>query len=152
MRDLIRRNRGQSELNPFERLVSDLFEPFGEQSTRQTWVPEVNIEETDEAYEVTAELPGIRKDEVQITVEQNLLSIGGERKWDEKQENRNFHRIERGYGRFLRTFALPQQVAADQVKATFEDGVLHVSVPKSETAKPRRVQITESIPKGKQIS
>lgn len=152
MRDLIRRNRGQSELNPFERLVSDLFEPFGEQALRQTWVPAVNIEETEEGYEVTAELPGLKKEDVNITVEQNLLTISGERKWNEEQENRNFHRVERGYGRFLRTFALPQQVAADQVRATFEDGVLHISIPKSEGAKPRRVQISESKPKGKQIS
>ncbi len=144
MRDLMRRNRGQSDLTPLERLVGDLFEPFGEQVLRPTWVPPVNIEETGDAYEVTAELPGMKPDDVNITLEQNVLTISGERKWTDEGDNRNFHRVERGYGRFLRTFALPQQVAADRVLAAYEDGVLRVTIPKAEGARPRRVQITAS--------
>lgn len=144
MRDLMRRNRGQSELNPLDRLFGDLLEPFGQGLSRQSWAPPVNIEETADAYEVTAELPGLRPDDVEITVEQNVLSISGERKWGDDAENKNFHRVERGYGRFLRTFALPHQVDGEQVQARFQDGVLNVSIPKAEGAKPRRIQISTS--------
>jgi HSP20 family protein len=149
MRDLLRRNSGVSDLSPLDRLFGDLLQPYGQRSMAQTWVPPVNIEETDEAYEVTAELPGMRPDDVEVTVEQNVLTISGERKWSEEAENRNFHRVERGYGRFLRTFALPQQVSADSVQARFEDGVLHVTIPKAEGARPRRIQIDEGKPSGR---
>jgi HSP20 family protein len=142
MRDLMRRSRATSDLSPFERLVGDLFEPYGEQSMRQTWVPAVNIEESDDVYEVSAELPGLSREDVNITVEQNVLTISGERKWSDEKDNRNFHRIERGYGKFTRSFALPQQVASDKVKALFHDGVLRVTIPKVEGAKPRRIPIS----------
>jgi HSP20 family protein len=154
MRDLMRRNRGQSELSPLDRLFGDLLEPFGQQLTARTWAPPVNIEETADAYEVTAELPGLRPEDVEITVEQNVLSISGERKWGDEAENKNFHRVERGYGRFLRTFALPRQVDGDRVQAKFQDGVLHVDIPKAEGAKPRRIQISAGTGKStpKQVS
>ena len=156
MRDLMRRgfapNR-QSDLNPFDRILGDLLEPFGQQLSRQNWVPPVNIEETGDGYEVSAELPGMRPDEVEITVEQNVLTIAGERKWeDEGAENRNFHRVERGYGRFVRSFALPQQVASDRVDARFDNGVLHVTIPKAEGAKPRRIQIHEGKSSGQSLT
>ncbi|HEV8629732.1 MAG TPA: Hsp20/alpha crystallin family protein [Thermoanaerobaculia bacterium] len=138
----MRRNRGQSDLSPLERLVGDLFEPLGDLGTRQGWAPSVNIEETDDAYEVSADLPGMSKEDVDVTVEQNVLTISGERKWGDEKENRNFHRVERGYGRFLRSFALPHLVDSSNVQATFKDGVLHIRIPKSEGAKPRRVLIS----------
>ena len=154
MRDLMRRNRGESELSPLDRLFGDFLEPFNQPLMRQSWVPPVNIEETGDAYEVSAELPGLRPEDVEVTVEQNVLSISGERKWGDEAENKNFHRVERGYGRFLRTFALPRQVDGDRVQARFQDGVLHVSIPKSEGAKPRRIQISPSSGKStaKQVS
>jgi HSP20 family protein len=154
MRDLMRRNRGQSELNPLDRLFGDLLEPFGQQLAPQSWAPPVNIEETGDAYEVSAELPGLRPEDVEVTVEQNVLSISGERKWGDEAGNKNFHRVERGYGRFLRTFALPRQVDGDRVQARFQDGVLHVNIPKAEDAKPRRIQISTSGSKStpKQVS
>src|SRR4029450_4897553 len=97
MRDLMRRGLGptrQSDLNPFDRFFGDLLEPFGQPLSRGSWVPPVNIEETDDAYYVSAELPGMRPEEVEITVEQNVLTISGERKWSEEgAENRNFHRV-----------------------------------------------------------
>lgn len=155
MRDLMRRGYGptrQSDLSPFDRFFGDLLEPFGQPLARQSWVPPVNIEETDDAYEVTAELPGLRAEDVEITVEQNVLTIAGERKWaDEANENRNFHRVERGYGRFVRSFALPQQVASDRVDAQFDSGLLHVRVPKAENAKPRRIQIHEGTASGRSL-
>jgi HSP20 family protein len=140
-------------LGPLDRLFGDLFEPFGQQLrlSRQSWVPPVDIEETGEGYQVTAELPGMRPDDVEVTVEQNVLTISGERKWGEDAENRNFHRVERGYGRFVRSFALPQQVASERVQARFEDGVLHVTIPKAEGARPRRIQINEASPSGRSL-
>jgi HSP20 family protein len=149
MRDLIRRGRSQTDLNPLDRLFGDLLQPFAEQNLRQSWMPAVNIEETDEAYQVSAELPGLRPEDVEITVEQNVLTISGERKWGDEEDNRNFHRVERGYGRFLRTFALPQQVAADRVQASFNNGVLEITIPKAEGARPRRIQIREGSSSGR---
>lgn len=153
MRDLMRRNRGMSDLSlsPLDRLFGDLLEPFGQQLQRQSWVPLVDIEETDESYQVSAELPGLRPEDVEVTVEQNVLTISGERKWSEEAENRNFHRVERGYGRFVRSFALPQQVDSNRVQARFEDGVLHVNIPKAEGARPRRIQINEASPSGRSL-
>jgi HSP20 family protein len=152
MRDLMRRSLGPTDINPFDRFFGDLLEPFGQPLSRQSWVPPVNIEETDEGYEVSAELPGLRPDEVEITVEQNVLTLAGERKWSEDAKNRNFHRVERGYGRFVRSFALPQQVASDRVDARFDNGVLHVSIPKAEGAKPRRIQIHEGSPSSRSVA
>jgi HSP20 family protein len=111
------------------------------EGTRTTWAPPLDIFETEDAYRVVAELPGFSPDEVDVTVNEGTLTIKGERKFYNEVNEENFHRIERRFGAFQRLVSLPQQVEADKVEASFDKGVLTVSIPKAETAKPRRVEI-----------
>jgi len=115
-----------------QRLAEDL---------KNTWVPPVDVQETDNAFIFTAELPGMGKDDVSITLEENLLTLSGERSLKEKEEGENFHRVERTYGSFSRSFSLPSQVDSSKVDASFKDGLLTVEVAKAEQAKPRKIEI-----------
>ncbi len=127
---------------PLFRLFDTFFtDAAGEDLTTRTWTPPVDIQETDDSYRLQAELPGLGKDDIQITIENNVLRLTGERKWEKDVKKENYHRIERTYGSFSRSFALPHQVSSDKVEAKFENGVLSVVVPKAETAKPRRITI-----------
>lgn len=127
--------------NEFVRPMS-LFGRWMGEGLRDTWVPPVDVQETDSAFVFTAELPGLTKNDIEITLEDNLLTLSGERKFSEKTENENYHRIERAYGKFSRSFSLPSQVESEQVSALFKDGILSVEVPKSEQAKPRKIKIS----------
>jgi len=111
------------------------------QESTRTWAPAVDILETPEAYEVKAELPGIAKDDVHITVENNVLTLKGERKFEKDETKENYHRIERTYGAFARSFTLPTRVDQEKVEAKFDNGVLTISVPKAAEAKPKRIDI-----------
>lgn len=130
----------------FGRLFDQAFADFrnletGEDVASRNWMPAVDISETDDALVLYAELPGMTKDDVDITLENNLLSIRGERKFEKEAKKENFHRIERTYGSFSRSFTLPSNVRSDEVKATFKDGLLHIEIPKAEEAKPRKISI-----------
>ena len=116
---------------------------YGEEAegTRSTWAPPIDIYETQDAYRVVAELPGFGPDDVDVTVNEGQLSIRGERKFYDEVSEENFHRVERRFGAFQRIVSLPQQVQADKVEAAFDKGVLTVSIPKAEQAKPRRIEI-----------
>ncbi|HYO13654.1 MAG TPA: Hsp20/alpha crystallin family protein [Thermoanaerobaculia bacterium] len=131
---------------PFFRMVDSLFNEFvngaGEDLASRAWMPAVDIQETEDAYRLDAELPGLTKDDIQITLENNVLRLSGERKLEKDVKRDNYHRVERTYGTFSRSFALPSQVNAEGVQATFENGVLTLTVPKSESAKPRRIAIS----------
>jgi HSP20 family protein len=107
-----------------------------------SWTPAVNVEETEAAYRIEAELPGLTNDDIHITLEDNVLRLSGERKLDTTVKKENFHRIERPYGSFSRSFSLPQQVDGDKVQAAFSNGVLTVLVPKAEQARSRRIEIS----------
>ena len=126
---------------PLFRLFDTFFNDAGEDLSSRTWTPPVDIQETDDAYRIHAELPGLTKDDIQITLENNVLRLSGERKFEKDVKKENYHRIERTYGSFSRSFALPTQVSSDKVEAKFENGVLSVVVPKAEQAKPRRISI-----------
>ena len=106
-----------------------------------TWAPPVDIYETDEALILTAELPGVSKDDVSIEVHQNTLILRGERKHEADVNRDNYHRVERAYGPFQRSFVLPTIVDQEKVQATYHDGILELRLPKSEAAKPRRIAI-----------
>jgi HSP20 family protein len=112
-----------------------------ELSTAEAWAPTVDIIENESAYLVTAELPGVRKEDIQITLEDGLLTLAGERKQEQTEKTRKFHRIERSYGAFSRSFSLPKNVDAEKIEARFRDGVLAVAVAKSETARPRHIEV-----------
>ena len=124
-----------------DRLLRGIFSPSeGEVSTR-TWAPPVDIYEDGDNLVLKAELPGLSPDEVQVRVENNTLYLKGERKFDKEVKEQNYHRVERSYGTFTRTFTLPNSVDADKVAANFKDGVLTLTMPKKEEAKPKTIKI-----------
>jgi HSP20 family protein len=127
---------------PFFRLVDSIFNTDAQGEETRAWVPPVDIQETGDAYLFHAELPGLSKDDIQITLENNVLRVNGERKMEKDVKKDTYHRVERTYGTFTRTFTLPTQVDADKVQASFENGVLTISVPKAEQAKPHRISIS----------
>ena len=126
-----------------EQAFGDVFTPMAatEDVSNRRWMPAVDVEETSDAFVFTCELPGLTKEDVGITLENNVLTIRGERRFDDTQENRNYHRVERAYGAFSRSFTLPSNVKADAVEAAFKEGLLTVTVPKLEEAKPRSIEI-----------
>lgn len=103
--------------------------------------PSTDISETEDSFEVRAELPGVSKDDVQISVKDNLLTIKGEKRKEEVDDTNNYKRIERRYGTFERNFTLPPKVDADNINASFKDGVLTLSIPKPEEVKPKEIPI-----------
>jgi HSP20 family protein len=105
------------------------------------WAPALDISERKDAYLMTVELPGVKLDDLQITLEDGLLTIQGERHFAHDSSDQRFHRVERRYGAFRRSITLPTHVQADAVEATVEDGVLQIMVPKMEEAKPKRIQV-----------
>src|SRR6266516_1729416 len=105
------------------------------------WAPALDISERKDAYLVTVELPGVKLDDLQITVEDTLLTIQGERHFAHDSSEQQYHRVERRYGAFRRSITLPAHVMADMVEASFEDGVLQIVVPKAEEAKRKRIQV-----------
>lgn len=140
--------------DPFRELeeVSDrLNRMFARPATRTTngketmivadWVPSVDISETEAEYQIKAEIPDVKKEDVKVTVEDGVLTIQGDRKHEKEEKGKKYHRIERSYGSFVRTFSLPDVIDEDKVKAEFKDGVLNLSLPKSEKAKPKAIDV-----------
>ena len=105
------------------------------------WAPLVDIEENENGYLIKADLPGLSKDDVHVTLENGVLSISGERKQEKEEKDKKYHRVERVYGRFVRSFTLPEDADPDQISAQFKDGVLEVRIGKSEAVKPKRIEI-----------
>jgi HSP20 family protein len=105
------------------------------------WAPALDISERKDAYLVMVELPGVEPDDLQITMEDGLLTIQGERQFTQESSEQQFHRVERRHGAFRRSITLPAQVQAEQIEATFDNGVLEIVVPKAEEAKPKRIQV-----------
>ena len=142
------------EMEDAQRRMSSLFDwtPFrrsnltGEEEniTVPEWSPLVDIAEDDKEYLLKVELPEVHKDDVKVTVESGTLTISGERKSETEQKGRKFHRVERYYGRFERTFSIPDDAEAGNVKAEFKDGVLRVHLAKSEKARPKQIEVKVS--------
>jgi HSP20 family protein len=109
--------------------------------TRGTWSPSVDIFENKNELVLEAEMPGVNADDVNISIENNVLTLSGERRFEKKNENDNFHRVERVYGAFTRSFTLPPTVSSENAQAEFENGVLRLKLAKREEAKPRRIEI-----------
>ncbi len=107
------------------------------------WAPAVDITETTDEWILAADLPGLTTEDVSVSVENSVLTISGERKreYEEGPNGHGYHTVERRYGRFERSFRLPQSVNAEKVRAEFTNGVLRVSLPKAETAKPRKIEV-----------
>ncbi|MEM7354971.1 MAG: Hsp20/alpha crystallin family protein [Acidobacteriota bacterium] len=109
---------------------------------RRTWLPAVDIFESDEAFVATADLPGLKKDDIDVSIEDSVLTVSGERKFEDSKDSGTFRRVERSYGSFRRSFTLPRGVDASKVEAKFEDGVLTLNLPKSELAKSRKIAVS----------
>ncbi len=103
--------------------------------------PSVDISETPQEYSIRAEIPGMKKEDTKIAVNNNVLTISGEKKSEAKHEDKKYHRVESYYGSFQRSFVLPNSIKADKVSAAFKDGILTVTVPKAEEAKEKNVEI-----------
>ncbi len=124
-----------------DRLFESLFTPV---PPRQEWAsltPPVDVEETPEAYVFRADLPGLVSKDVKVTVNGDMLTLRGERKREEKKTEGAVHRVERSYGAFERSFTIGTPVRADQVRATYRDGVLEIRVPKAEEARSREIEV-----------
>lgn len=139
------------ELDEFQNRILRAFNPesarrgSGQESlTLAEWIPLVDITEDDKEYLITAELPEVKKEDVRVTVENGVLTISGERKFEKEEKNKKYHRVERSYGSFARTFALPDDGDAAKVNAEFKDGLLKVRVAKSEAARPKQIEVKVS--------
>ena len=108
------------------------------------WAPSVDISENNEEFVIKAELPGVNKDDVKVAVEEGIVRIQGERKQEKEEKDKKFHRVERSYGSFLRTFSLPTNIDEAKIQAQFKDGVLNVRLPKSASAKPKAIEVKVS--------
>lgn len=125
-----------------ERLFEDILPVRREDGQiERVWAPSVDVYETDKAFMVEVDLPGLNKEDVQITVENNTLTITGERKWKKEIKDENVHRQERFYGKFVRSFVLPENVDRDNISASFENGVLTIEIPKKDKEDRRVVKI-----------
>jgi HSP20 family protein len=134
------------ELDEFQHRLSSFFEqPLtrrgGNGGDLSTWSPAVDIVEDEKEFLVKAELPEVKKEDVHVTVENGVLTIQGERKFEKEEKNKRYHRSERSYGSFTRSFTLPEGADAGKVKAEFKDGLLQIHVTKSEHAKPKQIQV-----------
>jgi HSP20 family protein len=135
------------ELEDIQNRLSSLFgrtplRGLGEEAmTVSEWTPLVDIAEDEKEYLIKAELPEVKKEDVKVTVENGVLTITGERKFEKEEKNKKYHRVERAYGSFMRSFTLPEGAAGDKINAEFKDGVLKVHLPKSAEAKPKSIDV-----------
>ncbi len=133
----------QDQIN---RLFNDAFERTGEQSNLSAWAPAVDIYETEHELVVKADLPDVDPKDLDIRVENNILTIRGERKFEKKVNEENYLRVERAYGSFARSFTLANTVNTDAIKADYQNGVLTLTIPKREEAKPKQVKVNVNAP------
>ena len=138
------------ELNSLQSEMNRLFNTFFDTPTTtggngggaaRRWVPSMDLVETDEHFVLRADLPGLTEADVSIELEDNVLTVAGERKAEHEEKQEGFYRMERSFGQFRRSLTLPEGVDADKIAATFDKGVLEVRIPKPEERKPRRVAI-----------
>jgi HSP20 family protein len=113
----------------------------GEEIVQGAWIPAVDIFETNEAIVLKAELPGITAQDISVEVKDNTLTLKGEKKFEKEVKEENYHRVERSYGSFQRAFTLPGTIHQEKVKAKFKDGILEITLPKVEEAKPKQVKV-----------
>lgn len=138
-------------LNELEAISSHLNRMFGRPAVpgamahdllkMADWTPSVDVSETDKEFVIKAEIPGVKKEDVKVTVENGMLTIKGERKMEKEEKGKKFHRVECSYGSFVRSFRIPDGVDESKVKAEFKDGVMNVALPKSEKTKSKALEI-----------
>ena len=117
---------------------------MGRAASRNPWVPALDVRETEDRFEVTVDLPGMDPEKVNVTFEDGMLTITGQREFSNEDRGAQYHRIERSFGTFARSIRLPRTADVDKIEASFDKGVLSVSVPKVEAAKPRQIEVRTS--------
>lgn len=127
-----------------ERLFDSMLGRYPRERVEGLWAPLVDVEETKDNVVVRVELPGMKKDDIKVTLMNNVLTVSGERKHASEEKGRTYYRIERSYGKFQRTLELPSEVVADKAKATYKDGILEMVIPKTEKAKEKEIAIEVS--------
>jgi HSP20 family protein len=136
-----------SDILGMQRSINKMFDSlfrggtWDEDVASSLWNPPVDVEERDQEYVVRVELPGVAREDVNITTRENILTVRGEKKQKKETKEPNYHRMERLYGSFQRSFSLPGSVKNDKIEATFKDGVLEVLVPKAEEAKAKTIEV-----------
>lgn len=137
----------QNPFNDFRTLQNRLFEPFfgrfnflDDSMTTGSWAPAVDVAEDSERIHVKVEVPGVEEKNLRVNYEDGLLTVSGERQF-ENRDDRSYHRIERAYGSFVRTFSLPRSVDASKIVASYRNGILEIEIPKKEESKPKQIQI-----------
>jgi len=136
-----------SDVLSMQRNINKMFESLFHGSSvdaeiaASVWNPAVDVEEREQEFVVRVELPGVAKDDVHITTRENILTLRGEKKQQKETKESNYHRMERSYGSFQRSFTLPGSVKNDRIEASFKDGILEVVVPKAEEAKARAIEV-----------
>jgi HSP20 family protein len=139
--------RGVSTLQEqINRLFNESFDRSSEEGNLTTWAPAVDILETEQNLVVKADLPDIKPEELDIRVENNILTIRGERKFEKKVNENNYLRVERSYGSFSRSFSLANTVNTEAIQADYKNGVLTLSIPKREEAKPKQIKVRVETP------
>jgi HSP20 family protein len=134
------------EMQTFQDRINRAFGNYGRGERQEenlgAWVPPVDIAEEKDRILITAELPGFQEDQISIQTENGMLTLTGERKFEKESGERNYHRVERSYGQFVRSFSLPNNVDREKIHATFSNGLLQIELPKREDAKPRQIRVT----------
>jgi HSP20 family protein len=125
----------------FSRMLDLPNRVFGEEAALAGWQPRMDVKETDNALVVRMDLPGMDQKDIRVNVENNLLTVSGERRMEEEKKGETFHRVECYYGNFSRGFSLPQTVDAGKIDAKYRNGVLEIRLPKREESKPRQISI-----------
>lgn len=130
--------------DPFRDLstIEDEFDRLmGRAYSRSAWVPALDVRETEDLFEVTVDLPGMAPEDVSVTFEAGVLTVSGTRQFSREETKETYHRIERSYGTFARQIKLPRTADTEKIEASFDKGVLSVTVPKAEVAKPRTIEV-----------
>ncbi|MBN1163369.1 MAG: Hsp20/alpha crystallin family protein [Candidatus Krumholzibacteriota bacterium] len=128
--------------NDWERLVNQFLGcDLPAVCDKTDWAPRIDVEEMPEKFELTAELPGMEKEKINIEVQDNILTIRGEKKREREEKDNNYRLLERSFGAFTRSFVLPENILSDQVEADYQNGILKIGIPKKEPAKPKEIKI-----------
>lgn len=149
MNTMQRRRSSQSDLfrREIDRLFSDFFPTgSGDEGNSPSWAPRADVFETEDAYQILLDLPGVQADGVEVHYDDGVLSVKGERAVREEHKEGRYHRVERSYGQFFRSFRVGTDVDTDAIEASFDGGVLTLRVPKTEARKPRQITVRQAAP------
>ncbi|MCX7661142.1 MAG: Hsp20/alpha crystallin family protein [Candidatus Omnitrophica bacterium] len=126
----------------FSRILDTSFELLPEKVSKEgTWLPSLDVSEDKESISVKVDLPGVKQEDIDVSIHGNILTIKGERKKEAESKDKNYHRVERFFGSFVRSLTLPQYADTNKVKASYKDGVLEITIPKTEEAKPKQIKV-----------